>query len=242
MRYSFFSDVHANLEALKACIIDFRSEKIDEVYFLGDAVGYGPEPDECVRLINDISKVKLMGNHDYAALGLMETEYFNQYAAESMGWTKNSITQNTIEILSDFQLSYELDNILLVHASPKEPGLWHYILDVEDAKDSFDFFAQQLCLVGHTHRPYIVSIDGDGDFRLSKDSEETAVSDRRYLINIGSVGQPRDGDPRSCYLIYDTETMMIKHKRVNYNIKATQKHMAKLGLPEYLIERLAIGK
>jgi diadenosine tetraphosphatase ApaH/serine/threonine PP2A family protein phosphatase len=172
----------------------------------------------------------------------METEYFNQYAAESMGWTKNSISQKTIEIMSDFQLSYELENILLVHASPKEPGMWHYILDVEDAKESFEFFAQQLCLVGHTHRPYIVSIDDSEDFRLSKDSEEIAETNRRYLINIGSVGQPRDGDPRSCYLIYDSETKMIKHKRVNYNIKATQKHMARLGLPEYLIERLAIGK
>jgi len=242
MRYGFFSDVHANLEALKACIIDFRFEKIDELYFLGDAVGYGPEPDECVKLIKDISKINLMGNHDFAALGLMETDYFNQYAAESMGWTKNSISKKTIAIMSDFQLTHQLENILLVHASPNEPGLWHYILDVEDAKESFENFTQQICLVGHTHRPYIVSIDDEGDFRLSKDGEETADPKRRYLVNIGSVGQPRDGDPRSCYLIFDTETQVIRHKRVNYNIKATQKHMAKLGLPEYLIERLAIGK
>jgi len=113
MKYGFFSDVHANLEALKACVIDFRSEKLDKAFFLGDAVGYGPSPDECVKLIKEVAAVKLMGNHDYAALGLMETEFFNQYAAESMGWTKNSISRKTIEIMSNFELKYELDDVLL---------------------------------------------------------------------------------------------------------------------------------
>jgi predicted phosphodiesterase len=242
MKYGFFSDVHANLEALKACIIDFRSEKLDKVYFLGDAVGYGPYPDECVKLINEISAVKLMGNHDYAALGLMETDYFNQYAAESMGWTKSSISPKTTEIMADFELQFELGDILLVHASPREPELWHYILDMDDAKESFDYFKQKICLVGHTHRPYIVYQEKTGDAVLSKLTEEILTEDRRYLINIGSVGQPRDGDPRSCYLIYNVEHNSTQHKRVAYDVKATQKDMAKIGLPEYLIERLAVGR
>ncbi len=242
MKYGFFSDVHANLEALKACIIDFRSEKLDKVFFLGDAVGYGPYPDECVKLINEVAAVKLMGNHDYAALGLMETDFFNQYAAESMGWTKSSITRKTVEIMSNFQLQYEFDNALLVHASPKEPELWHYILDMEDARESFDYFKNQICLLGHTHRPFIVSKDSANEAILSKQMEEVLAKDVRYLVNIGSVGQPRDGDPRSCYLIYDETKSIIRHKRVSYNIKATQKDMAKIGLPEYLIERLAVGR
>jgi diadenosine tetraphosphatase ApaH/serine/threonine PP2A family protein phosphatase len=242
MKYGFFSDVHANLEAMKACVIDFRAEKLDKAYFLGDAVGYGPYPDGCVKLIKDVAAVKLMGNHDYAALGLMETDYFNQYAAESMGWTKNSISRKTMEIMSDFELQHEQGDILLVHASPKEPELWHYILDMGDATESFDYFKQKICLIGHTHRPYIVYQAKSGDVFLSKQSEETLSEDRRYLVNIGSVGQPRDGDPRSCYLIYDIESNSIRHKRVAYDIKATQKDMAKIGLPEYLIERLAVGR
>jgi diadenosine tetraphosphatase ApaH/serine/threonine PP2A family protein phosphatase len=242
MKYGFFSDVHANLEALKACIIDFRSEKLDKIFFLGDAVGYGPYPDECVKLINEISTVKLMGNHDYAALGLMETDFFNQFAAESMGWTKSSISRKTIEIMSNFELQHEINDMLLVHSSPKEPELWHYILDMEDAKEAFDYFKQGICMLGHTHRPYIVSKDEEGEVNLSRQPEEILTENRRYLINIGSVGQPRDGDPRSCYLILDTSKNSVRHKRVSYNIKSTQKDMAKIGLPDYLIERLAVGR
>jgi diadenosine tetraphosphatase ApaH/serine/threonine PP2A family protein phosphatase len=242
MKYGFFSDVHANLEALKACIIDFRAEKLDKVFFLGDAVGYGPYPDECVKLINDVASVKLMGNHDYAALGLMETDFFNQYAAESMGWTKSSISRKTIELMSNFVLQHEFNDTLLVHASPKEPEFWHYILDMDDAKEAFDYFKPRICMLGHTHRPYIVYQDKTGDTILSKQAEETVDKDHRYLVNIGSVGQPRDGDPRSCYLIYDVSKDIIRHKRVSYNIKATQKDMAKIGLPEYLIDRLAVGR
>lgn len=159
-----------------------------------------------------------------------------------MGWTKNSISKKTIEIMSNFEIQYELGDILLVHASPKEPERWHYILDMEDAKENFEFFKQKICIVGHTHRPYIVSIDEGGTADLSKETEEAIKFDRRYLINIGSVGQPRDGDPRSCYLIYDDKQKSITLKRVAYDIKSTQQSMAKIGLPEYLIDRLAVGR
>jgi len=242
MRYGFFSDVHANLEALKACIIDFRAEKIDKLYFLGDAVGYGPNPDECVKLIDEISEASLMGNHDYAALGLMETDYFNQYAAESVGWTKTSLSEKAIEIMSDFELTKKVGDILLVHASPRDPENWHYILDMEDAEENFNYFKEKICLVGHTHRPYIVSRSEEGPGILSKGTEEEIIPERRYLINIGSLGQPRDGDPRCCYLIYDTKEHMVRIKRVQYNVKNTQSDMAKAGLPEYLIDRLAVGR
>lgn len=242
MRYGFFSDVHANLEALKACILDFKAEKLDKLYFLGDAVGYGPSPDECVKLINKVSDAMLMGNHDYAALGLMDTDYFNQYAAESVGWTKTSLSKKAIEIMSDFELVHQVDEILLVHSSPREPENWHYILDMEDAEENFNYFEQRICLVGHTHRPYIVSKEEDGRGMLSKNTEEVIRDDRRYLINIGSLGQPRDGDPRCCYLIFDTDTRTVRFKRVEYDVKNTQDVMAKAGLPGYLIERLAVGR
>ena len=242
MKFGFFSDVHANLEALKACIVDFQAEKLDKIFFLGDAVGYGPYPNECIELINNIAEVKLMGNHDYAALGLMDTELFNQYAAESMGWTRNSISQEATAILADFQLNHVIGNILLVHSSPREPEMWHYILDMDDAVESFDYFSEKICLIGHTHRPFIVVKKPSGECELAGGPEEPTLKDHRYLINIGSVGQPRDGDPRSCYLIYDKDKGIIKHKRVQYNIKSTQKDMARLGLPGFLIERLSVGR
>ena len=242
MRYGFFSDVHANLEALKACILDFRAEKIDKLFFLGDAVGYGPNPDECVKLIDEISEIELMGNHDYAALGLMETEYFNQYAAESMGWTKDSLSDKSIEIMSDFELTHQIDDIYMVHSSPRDPENWYYILDMDDAEENFDYFEQKICLVGHTHRPYIVYKCQTAAVVLSKQTEEILKDDCRYLINIGSVGQPRDSDPRSCYLIYDTDKKTVKLQRIDYNVKNTQNDMAKLGLPGYLIERLTTGR
>jgi len=242
MRYAFFSDVHANLEALKAVILDFRSEKIDRILFLGDAVGYGPNPNECVDLIEEISEIKLMGNHDYAALGLMNTEYFNQYATESIDWTKDSLTKKTIEIMSDFEITAEIKNGLLCHSSPREPEKWHYILDMDDVKENFEQFTKQICLVGHTHRPFIVSQNTDGDCVISHKQEEPIYENRRYLINIGSVGQPRDGDPRSCYVIYDDKKQTAKCKRVAYDLGNTQKRMAENGLPGYLIERLAVGR
>lgn len=242
MKYAFFSDVHANLEALKAVILDFRTEKIDRIFFLGDAVGYGPNPNECIELIDKVSKIKLMGNHDYAALGLMETEYFNQYAAESMIWTRDSLERDKIEIMSDFELTAKVGDFLLVHSSPKEPQLWHYILDMNDVEDNFEYFKEKVCLVGHTHRPFIVSINEEGDCIISHKTEEKIHKSHRYLINIGSVGQPRDGDSRSCYLIYDTKNHTVRYKRVSYNFDETQKRMSALGLPGYLIERLAVGR
>ena len=242
MKYAFFSDVHANLEALKAVILDFQTERVDRIYFLGDAVGYGPNPNECIELIGQVSEIKLIGNHDYAALGLMETAYFNQYAAESMSWTRNSLKREIIEIMGKFQMSAIIDNFMMVHSSPKEPELWHYILDMADVEENFKYFEQKLCLVGHTHRPFIVSLDSEGNCIISNRQEEKINPNRRYLINIGSVGQPRDGDPRSCYVIYDSKNQTIKHKRVAYSFDETQKRMAALGLPEYLIERLAVGR
>ncbi|MCD6162302.1 MAG: metallophosphoesterase family protein [candidate division Zixibacteria bacterium] len=242
MRLAFFSDVHANLAALNAVILDFRAEKIDRIFFLGDAVGYGPNPNECVELIDEIAEIKLMGNHDYAALGLMKTDYFNQYAAESMSWTKDSISQKAIEILSDFEITSEVDNFMLVHASPKEPDQWHYILDMDDVVENFEYFKNQICLIGHTHRPYIVTRDEEGSCSISQKEQENICDNKRYLINIGSVGQPRDSDPRSCYLICDTEKKIVRLKRIAYNLNETQKQMSKAGLPEYLIERLAVGR
>lgn len=242
MRYGFFSDVHANLEALEAVAEDFQAQKLDQVFFLGDAVGYGASPNECLELIRKLSSKNLMGNHDYAALGLMDTDYFNQYARESVEWTKTILQNGSHEIMASFYLTYKFDNLHVVHATPKEPEAWHYILNLSEAEENFNYFTKKVCLIGHSHRPVIIKKYQDRHCFIHGDSQVTLEDGFRYLINIGSVGQPRDGNPDACYLIYTTETQQMQLRRVPYDVKKAQKKMKKVGLSSYLAERLALGR
>lgn len=242
MRYGFFSDVHSNLEALKAVAEDFQKEKLDRVFFLGDAVGYGPDPNECVAIIDDLTDVKLMGNHDYAALGLIETTLFNEYAQQAMEWTRGALTEQSLKILSGFAMEYEFDGSHLVHSTPREPQEWNYIFDLDDAEENFNFFKSQMCIIGHSHFPAIIKkFDGRHCF-LHEESRTQIEKDFKYIINIGSVGQPRDGSNKACYMIYDPEKKVVTLKRLEYDFNETQAKMKKRGLPQFLIDRLAVGR
>ncbi len=242
MRYGFFSDVHSNLEALKVVVADFQKEKLDKVFFLGDAVGYGPDPNECASLIDQMADVKLMGNHDYAALGLIETNLFNEYAQKSMEWTKSVLTEKSLKILSRFIMDHRFDQSYLVHSTPKEPQEWNYILDLDDAEENFNFFNKQVCIIGHSHFPVIIKkYDGRHCF-LHDETWAKIEKGFKYIINIGSVGQPRDGSNQACYLIYNTEEKIATLKRLPYDFKKTQAKMKKWGLPQFLIDRLAVGR
>jgi len=242
MRYGFFSDVHSNLEALKAVVADFQKEKLDRIFFLGDAVGYGPDPNECTTIIDQVADVKLMGNHDYAALGLIETNLFNVYAQKSMEWTKTVLTEKSFKILSGFTMDHRFDQSYLVHSTPKEPQEWNYIFDLDDAEENFDFFNKQICLIGHSHSPVIIKKYKDRHCFLHQDTWTEIEKGFKYIINIGSVGQPRDGSNQACYLIYDTKEKKATLKRLPYDFKKTQTKMKKRGLPRFLIERLAVGR
>jgi predicted phosphodiesterase len=242
MRYGFFSDVHANLEALKVVIADFKKEKLDKILFLGDAVGYGPDPNECTSIINDISGVKLMGNHDYAALGLIETNLFNPYAQKSMEWTKSVLTEKSLKVLSGFSMDHRFDRFYLVHSTPKEPQEWNYIFDLDDAEENFHFFNKPACLIGHSHHPAIIKKYKDKHCFLHEKPWVQIEDEFKYIVNIGSVGQPRDGSNQACYLIYDVEEKKATLKRLPYDYKKTQTKMKKRGLPQFLIDRLALGR
>ncbi|MCK4403841.1 MAG: metallophosphoesterase family protein [candidate division Zixibacteria bacterium] len=242
MRYGFFSDVHSNLEALKVVVADFQKEKIDRISFLGDAVGYGPDPNECTAIINQVADVKLMGNHDYAALGLIETNLFNDYAQKAMEWTKSVLTEKSLKILSRFIMDHRLDQSYLVHSTPKEPQEWNYIFDLDDAEENFNFFSKQICIIGHSHYPGIIKKYDEKHCFLYQESRTEIEKGFRYIINIGSVGQPRDGSNQACYLIYDTKEKIATLKRLPYNFKKTQTKMKKRGLPQFLIDRLAVGR
>jgi len=242
MKIGFFSDIHSNLEALEACIADFKKEKLRKLFFLGDIIGYGPDPNKCIALVHKKADVILLGNHDAAAAGLLSTDYFNTYAQASMDYTTEVMTPENLNRLKMSPLEATYDIFKMVHACPKEPASWGYILDLEDAEENFKFFEQQVCVIGHSHRPTIIK-----KFRANRSEAvphdfARIDDDYRYLVNIGSVGQPRDNDPRSSYMIFDTETRIVSIKRVEYDYQKTQKKMRKVKLPQFLVDRIAIGR
>jgi predicted phosphodiesterase len=241
MKIAVISDVHGNLEALENVLRDIEKQGAEKIHFLGDAVGYGCNPNECVKMISDHCDIKILGNHDYAALGLEEIDNFNQLAQTSIQWTQEALKAKATEILADFEMESDFHDFHLVHGSPSEPELWHYILTTAQAKGEFDNFLQPVCFVGHSHLPAIFIRDEDGEISKTTREKIELAKDKKYIINVGSVGQPRDGDPRSCYLLLDVGSGLAVYRRIDYNIKKAQEKMQKAKLPEFLIERLAIG-
>lgn len=241
MHYAILSDVHSNLEALDAVLKDIRKRKINEILFLGDAVGYGPNPNECIELLKDKCTVLLAGNHDWGVLGLTDIEYFNEYARAAIEFTKGILTEKNRKTLNTFPIikNMKKENMLLVHSTPKEPEKWHYLLTLWDAEMNFHYFNQRICLLGHSHQPFIIERVPSGEMVTHK-SEAKLGKSERYIINVGSVGQPRDRDPMACYAIIDDEKVELV--RVPYDIETTQKKMMKEGLPLPLIERLSRGR
>jgi len=242
MKIGYIADVHANLEALEACLADLKKEKVDRIFFLGDVIGYGPDPNRCIELIQKKADIRLLGNHDAVAIGLLSTEYFNQYAQISMGYTCQVLSDKNLGRLRKFQMEATFDVMKMLHASPKEPSSWGYVLDLEDAEENFKYFEQQVCVIAHSHRPAIVKKYKANRCESVAHDFIHIDDDYRYIINIGSVGQPRDGNPSACYMIYDTETCIMSTRRVEYDYEKTQEKMLKADLPKFLIERIAVGK
>jgi len=241
MRYAVISDVHANIDALREVLDDIARRKIEDILFLGDAVGYGPDPNECIELLAERCKISLAGNHDWGVIGLTDITYFNAYARYALEWTKGVITERNKKILGSFSIKKELENedILLVHSTPKEPEEWHYLLTLWDAEINFHYFGNKFCFLGHSHQPFIIEEVPSGELISYKDAIRIKDSSR-YIINTGSVGQPRDGDPRACFVTIDDENIEIR--RVPYDISSVQNKMAGVRLPDRLIERLSTGR
>ncbi|HSG98808.1 MAG TPA: metallophosphoesterase family protein [candidate division Zixibacteria bacterium] len=242
MRIAFISDVHANLEALQATLEDIKKQKIKTIHFLGDAIGYGCEPNPCVELINKRCDVKLLGNHDFAGLGLEDVERFNEVARRSLQWSQGELTERARTMLSNFTLEEVRGDFHMVHASPRAPELWEYVLTSQDAAAQFECFDTQVALVGHSHVPMLFALREDGMLSQRSVSETELDPDTRYIINVGSVGQPRDHDPRACYVTIDTETSIVRYHRVEYDIKKTVSQIERFGLPQALGERLLVGR
>ena len=238
--YAVISDVHSNAEALRSVLRDIKKRQIQDIFFLGDAVGYGPEPNESVGLLKSECKTIIAGNHDWGVLGLTETGSFNEYARIALAWTRGVLTADNYEILRTSPLKSEISemDITLVHATPCEPEKWHYLLTLSDAEINFKYMQTAICFVGHSHWPFIIEMSLSGEFKTNK-QEMHKTKGSRYIINAGSIGQPRDGDPRACYALVDESRVELV--RVGYDIQSTQKKMSEAGLPHALIERLSYG-
>jgi diadenosine tetraphosphatase ApaH/serine/threonine PP2A family protein phosphatase len=242
VKRAFISDVHGNLPALQATLSDIESQGIDYIAFLGDAVGYGPRPNECVALLAEAAAVSLMGNHDYAAIGSLSIDAFNGFAREAMLLTRATLTDETLATIAGYSQVHVDPPYHLVHSSPDEPLAWHYVISLHDAMEQFDHFQTPLCLVGHSHKPLLIVRRPSGSFSEREDMQLSMAADHRYLINVGSVGQPRDGNPDACYLVVDEEEQTVELRRVSYPVGDTQAAMEQLNMPAFLIERLAVGK
>lgn len=242
MHYLIISDIHANLVALEAVLAD--APAFDEIWCLGDLVGYGPSPNECVERLQDFSHVSLAGNHDWAALGKLDLNSFNVDARMANTWTQSELTPAVIEYLKGLPTRTERNGFCMAHASPREP-VWEYILDANLAYANFAFFPTPICLVGHTHIPIIFELDDQRrrcETMIPPFSDPVTLGVHRMIINPGSVGQPRDGDPRASYAMLDTESMTWKFCRVAYSVEITQERMRARGLPRRLIDRLEVGR
>lgn len=242
MRIAVLSDIHSNLVALEAVLAALGS--VDAVWVLGDTVGYGPEPDAVVERLLDIGAVAVAGNHDVAAVGAADLAWFNPDARTAIEWTQRRMAPRTRSWLAALPTTISEPPAALVHGSPREP-LWEYITSGREARPNLALLADKglpLGLHGHTHVPVLWRrTDDDLELIRADDGTRIDLDERVVLANPGSVGQPRDGDPRASYLIYDTERGALTWHRIAYDIAVTQEAMRRAGLPRWLVDRLAVG-
>lgn len=245
MRAVIVADIHSNLDAFQSVLRDAEARGgVDEVWCLGDIVGYGPQPRECIALLKEYNHLCVAGNHDWAAVGKIDISDFNSYAAEACMWTSQQLQQGEKGYLTNLPLHVFKDDFTLVHGSPREP-IWEYVVSHASAWENFRHFKTPFCLIGHSHLPLAfqeLKDKGEVILRTLPEGLPFSLGEGRLIINPGGVGQPRDGDPRAGYAIYDDSQKCIVHYRVPYDIASTQQKMERVGLPSLLIERLSYGR
>jgi predicted phosphodiesterase len=240
VRYAIFSDIHANLEALEAILRDAEEQKCTHYVCLGDVVGYNANPHECVSRIREMDCPIVKGNHDEQASLIESSRDFNEMAEQAIEWTRNNLTEADKNWLRDLRLQRQVRDFTIVHATLDTPAQWGYVFNNLDAAASFTYQHTTVCFFGHTHVPMaFIRDDGVKRGRIEQLRIETA---KKYFINVGSVGQPRDGDWRAAYSIYHIEQNSVEQRRVKYDLATAQKKINKVGLPALLAERLAVGR
>jgi diadenosine tetraphosphatase ApaH/serine/threonine PP2A family protein phosphatase len=243
MKYGIYSDIHGNLEALQRVFESMKRLGVEKKVCLGDIVGYGPYPNECVEMVAEQSDIVILGNHDSVAIGRESSEGWNNYNAQkAIEWTSKVLTPASLDFFNKLPYMVSEPPLLFVHASPWSPADWKYVSSLDDAVDAFSFFTERACFIGHTHWPIIVIMDGEQSFNVSETSFHTLAPDQRMLVNDGSVGQPRDRNPLASWTLCDTEKMSVEIIRVGYDISKTQAAMRKNGFADFLINRLSEGR
>ncbi len=243
MRHAIVADIHSNLTAFQAVLADLENNGgAEDIWCLGDVVGYGPEPKECIELLRQYRHLCIAGNHDWAAVGKIDIAYFNPEASQAVRWTAEQLSPEDVDYLQNLPLTIKQGDFTLAHGSPREP-IWEYVLSVQTANINFNYFDTKFCFVGHSHVPLIFDLDQNGDSLIHQLPGELSLKqeEKRLIINCGGVGQPRDGDPRASYAIFDDEQGIIYHYRTDYDISTTQQKMQRAGLPSRLIDRLSYG-
>jgi len=246
MRIAIVADVHSNLEALEVVLRHAEEQKaLEQVWCLGDIVGYGPDPNACLALLRRHNALTVPGNHDLAAIGLLSTEDFNPDAAAAAAWTARQLAPDERLYFESLTHVIPQGDFTLVHGSLRWP-IWEYLYSPAVALAHFERQETPYSLVGHTHVPLLVMEDDDSrdgcQMNYLEDGTAVELGDRRLVINPGSVGQPRDGDPRTSYAVYDVDARTVTVHRLEYDIAATQQKMTGAGLPAWLIRRLSRGR
>jgi predicted phosphodiesterase len=240
MRFAIFGDIHANLHALHAVMADAREQNCSHFVCMGDIVGYNAFPKQCLEIIRDLECPVVKGNHDEQASMLGDQEGFNPLAEEAMNWTREQLSDADKDWLRSLRLQRQVRDFTIVHATLDTPHKWGYVFNQLDAAASFSYQHTNVCFIGHTHTPkaYV----RDGSVRTIPLDTLQLQTGKRYLINVGSVGQPRDSDWRSAYCVYDTNSNDITLRRVEYDLAGAQQAIIDAGLPRKLAERLAVGR
>jgi len=245
VRVAILTDIHSNLPALEAVLSAIEEAGIERRWCLGDVVGYGAQPDDCTKVVSERCELSLVGNHDLAVTGEISTDVFSASAAAAVEWTRANSEASTIEFLKSLEPANTEHEVALYHASPRDP-VWEYVLAVDQARECMEEQAERVSLIGHSHVALWFSDGqgppgGDGGGQ-AEDGKEIDLSERRWLLNPGSVGQPRDGDPRAAWLELDTEAWKATYHRVTYDIDVAAEAIREAGLPELLADRLYVGQ
>jgi len=246
LRAAVLSDIHSNRHALEAVLAAVDEAAVDQIWCLGDMVGYGAEPDACTALVRERCSTCLVGNHDLALLGALDISTFSETAAAAVEWTRENVSEETLEFLGTLDPTASQNGVGLFHASPRDP-VWEYVLSTDQAEAGFEAQEERVGLIGHSHIALYVgrapgARPGYAQGAQAEDGREVDLAEGDWLLNPGSVGQPRDSDPRAAWLELDAERWLAKYHRVPYDIEGAASAILAAGLPPVLAERLEVGR
>ena len=243
MRLAVCSDIHANLEGLNAVCRAAEGRRVEAWACLGDIVGYGADPHSCLCRVRELTEQSVLGNHDAAAVGMADLSHFNQHARCAALWTAAQLTPDERQQLIDLPLIRESADALYVHANPACPGAWSYVFSADEVVEALECSDARVCFIGHSHEPFVCAVCQDTvQWIAAAEGVVEMREEARYLVNVGSVGQPRDGDPRACFVVWDEQRCTLEFVRAVYDIAAAQHKIVAAGLPPLLAERLACGR